>query len=216
MTEIINPENKLELNIENKIKKIQDEFEFKIKDNKFILHLIQKYISISYEYKTRLFNELISLIQNNNCFFDNQFSIIRQLFEQEISSLDNHLKLIDKILKNHYFNDETRIKNIFNHLYSLNFNNEIQNLNKKQNEYYNQLNLIENTLIEMYIQKKKINIFKIVSIGQNYERIYLVSIEKINEKQENFLIEGNKYINELMLVNKKIYNSLIILSKSMI
>ena len=216
MTEIINPENKLELNIENKIKKIQDEFEFKIKDNKFILHLIQKYISISYEYKTRLFNELISLIQNNNCFFDNQFSIIRQLFEQEISSLDNHLKLIDKILKNHYFNDETRIKNIFNHLYSLNFNNEIQNLNKKQNEYYNQLNLIENTLIEMYIQKKKINIFKIVSIGQNYERIYLVSIEKVNEKQENFLIEGNKYINELMLVNKKIYNSLIILSKSMI
>lgn len=216
MTEIINPENKLELNIENKIKKIQDEFEFKIKDNKFILHLIQKYISISYEYKTRLFNELISLIQNNNCFFDNQFSIIRQLFEQEISSLDNHLKLIDKILKNHYFNDETRIKNIFNHLYSLNFNNEIQNLNKKQNEYYNQLNLIENTLIEMYIQKKKINIFKIVSIGQNYERIYLVSIEKVNEKQENFLIEGNKYINELMLVNKQIYNSLIILSKSMI
>ena len=71
MTEIINPENKLELNIENKIKKIQDEFEFKIKDNKFILHLIQKYISISYEYKTRLFNELISLVQNNNCFFDN-------------------------------------------------------------------------------------------------------------------------------------------------
>ena len=68
----------------------------------------------------------------------------------------------------------------------------------------------------MYIQKKKINIFKIVSIGQNYERIYLVSIEKVNEKQENFLIEGNKYINELMLVNKKIYNSLIILSKSMI
>ena len=121
-----------------------------------------------------------------------------------------------KILKNHYFNDETRIKNIFNYLYSLNFNNEIQNLNKKQNEYYNQLNLIENTLIEMYIQKKKINIFKIVSIGQNYERIYLVSIEKVNEKQENFLIEGNKYINELMLVNKQIYNSLIILSKSMI
>ena len=121
-----------------------------------------------------------------------------------------------KILKNHYFNDETRIKNIFNHLYSLNFNNEIRNLNKKQNEYYNQLNLIENTLIEMYIQKKKINIFKIVSIGQNYERIYLVSIEKVNEKQENFLIEGNKYINELMLVNKQIYNSLIILSKSMI
>jgi len=76
--------------------------------------------------------------------------------------------------------------------------------------------LIENTLIEIYIQKKKINIFKIVSIGQNYERIYLVSIEKVNEKQENFLIEGNKYINELMLVNKKIYNSLIILSKSMI
>ena len=215
MTEIINPENKLELNIENKIKKIQDEFEFKIKDNKFILHLIQKYISISYEYKTRLFNELISLIQNNNCFFDNQFSIIRQLFEQEISSLDNHLKLIDKILKNHYFNDETRIKNIFNHLYSLNFNNEIQNLNKKQNEYYNQLNLIENTLRNVYT-KKKINIFKIVSIGQNYERIYLVSIEKVNEKQENFLIEGNKYINELMLVNKQIYNSLIILSKSMI
>ena len=76
--------------------------------------------------------------------------------------------------------------------------------------------MIENTLIEMYIQKKKINIFKIVSIGQNYERIYLVSIEKVNEKQENFLIEGNKYINELMLVNKQIYNSLIILSKSMI
>ena len=30
------------------------------------------------------------------------------------------------------------------------------------------------------------------------------------------MIEGNKYINELMLVNKQIYNSLIILSKSMI
>ena len=71
MTEIIKEENKLDLNIDNRIKKIEDELEFKLKDNKFILHLIQKYISISYEYKTRLFNELISLIQNNNCFFDN-------------------------------------------------------------------------------------------------------------------------------------------------
>ena len=192
MTEIVNPENKLELNIENKIKKIQDEFEFKIKDNKFILHLIQKYISITNEYKTKLFDELVLPIQNKNCFFDKYFSILRQLFEQEIASLDNHLKLIDKILKNHYFNDETRIKNIFNHLYSLNFNNEIQNLNKKQNEYYNQLSFIENSLKEMYMNKKELNISELISIGKNCQAVKSFSIEsfmKLKEKNLFYIIQ---------------------------
>ena len=216
MTEIINVENKLDLNIENKIKKIQDEMEFKIKDNKFFFHLIQKYISITNEYKKKLFDELVFPIQNNNCFFDSYFSILRQIFEQEISSLENNLQFINKILKDNYYNDDSRIEELINQLYSINFDNEVENLNKKQNEYYNQLSFIENSLKEMYMNKKELNISELISIGKNCEKIYLNSIEKVNEKQANFLNEGNKYINELILINKEIYNSLLILSKSMI
>ena len=216
MTEIIKEENKLDLNIDNRIKKIEDELEFKLKDNKFFFDLLQKYISITNEYKTKLFDELVLPIQNKNCFFDKYFSILRQLFEQEIASLDNYLQFINKILKDNFFNDDTRIKDIINHLYSLSFDNEIEDLNKNQNNYYNQLTFIENSLKEICMNKKEINKSEIISIGKNYEKVYLNSIEKAKEKQEHFLNEGNKYINELILMNKQIYNSLLILSKSMI
>ena len=154
MTEIIKEENKLDLNIDNRIKKIEDELEFKLKDNKFFFDLLQKYISITNEYKTKLFDELVLPIQNKNCFFDKYFSILRQLFEQEIASLDNYLQFVNKILKDNFFNDDTRIKDIINHLYSLSFDNEIEDLNKNQNNYYNQLTFIENSLKEICMNKR--------------------------------------------------------------
>ena len=210
---------KYQLNINDLINKIKKEFEGKIKDNQFFYNLIENYISLTNDYKNKIENEIISQLEDKFAFFDHFFSFLRQLLEIQKNCLNEHLTIMNKIFQNKYLIDElySKILNDINKLQNLNFENDIEILNKKHFEYLNQLYIIENNLIEIALKQKNKNINeKEITKGKNCQKAYLDIVNIVKNKRKIFLNDGNNLLNNLISINKKIYENLYIFIKSFI
>jgi hypothetical protein len=210
---------KYQLNINDLINKIKKEFEGKIKDNQFFYNLIENYISLTNDYKNKIENEIISQLEDKFAFFDHFFSFLRQLLEIQKNCLNEHLIILNKIFKNKVALEEenSKILNEINKLQNLIFDNDLEILNKKHFEYINQLKIIENNLIDIALKQKNKNINeKEITKGKNCHKAYLDIVNIVKNKREIFLKDGNNIINNLISINKKIYENFHIFLNSII
>ena len=210
---------KYQLNIQDIINKIKKEYELKIKGKQFCYNLIETYISLTNDYKNKIENEILIQLENKFNFFDQFFSFLRQLLEIQKNCLNEHLTIMNKIFQNKYLIDElySKILNDINKLQNLNFENDIEILNKKHFEYLNQLYIIENNLIEIALKQKNKNINeKEITKGKNCHKAYLDIVNIVKNKREIFLKDGNNIINNLISMNKKIYENFHIFLNSII
>ena len=208
-----------QLNINDIINKIKKEFEQKIKDKQFYYKLIETYISLTNDYKNKIENEILVQLENKFDFFGQFFSFLRQLLEIQKNGLIEHLIILNKIFKNKVALEEenSKILNEINKLQNLIFDNDLEILNKKHFEYINQLKIIENNLIDIALKQKNKNINeKEITKGKNCHKAYLDIVNIVKNKREIFLKDGNNIINNLISINKKIYENFHIFLNSII
>ena len=202
-------ENIFQLNIGKQINILEEEFNTKYKDDDLFMSFLKDYISYTDEYKTKINEKIVSLLQNNYNFFDRYFSLFRQILEQQVNSYQDYIKPLNQflVLK---IDSKSKKKELFEQLKSIKFDNDINILNKKQEEYFLQLNKIEGYLTENELgQKIDQNIINSeIQKGERMEKSYLEYIKEINQKRELFLNEGNFVINELKELNKSIYEKI--------
>ena len=202
-------ENIVKLNLGKQINILEEEFNTKYKDDDLFMSFLKDYISYTDEYKTKINEKIVSLLQNNYNFFDRYFSLFRQILEQQVNSFQDYLKPLNQFffLK---IDSKSKKKELFEQLKSIKFDNDINILNKKQEEYFLQLNKVEDYLTETELgQKIDQNIINSeIQKGEKIEKSYLEYIKEINQKRELFLNEGNFVINELKELNKGIYEKI--------
>ena len=202
-------ENIVKLNLGKQINILEEEFNTKYKDDDLFMSFLKDYISYTDEYKTKINEKIVSLLQNNYNFFERYFSLFRQILEQQVNSFQDYLKPLNQFffLK---IDSKSKKKELFEQLKSIKFDNDINILNKKQEEYFLQLNKVEDYLTETELgQKIDQNIINSeIQKGEKIEKSYLEYIKEINQKRELFLNEGNFVINELKELNKGIYEKI--------
>ena len=202
-------ENIVKLNLGKQINILEEEFNTKYKDDDLFMSFLKDYISYTDEYKTKINEKIVSLLQNNYNFFERYFSLFRQILEQQVNSFQDYLKPLNQFffLK---IDSKPKKKELFEQLKSIKFDNDINILNKKQEEYFLQLNKVEGYLTETELgQKIDQNIINSeIQKGERMEKSYLEYIKEINQKRELFLNEGNFVINELKELNKGIYEKI--------
>ena len=202
-------ENIVKLNLGKQINILEEEFNTKYKDDDLFMSFLKDYISYTDEYKTKINEKIVSLLQNNYNFFERYFSLFRQILEQQVNSFQDYLKPLNQFffLK---IDSKSKKKELFEQLKSIKFDNDINILNKKQEEYFLQLNKVEDYLTETELgQKIDQNIINSeIQKGERMEKSYLEYIKEINQKRELFLNEGNFVINELKELNKGIYEKI--------
>ncbi len=202
-------ENIFKLNLGKQINILEEEFNTKYKDDDLFMSFLKDYISYTDEYKTKINEKIVSLLQNNYNFFERYFSLFRQILEQQVNSFQDYLKPLNQFffLK---IDSKPKKKELFEQLKSIKFDNDINILNKKQEEYFLQLNKVESYLTENELgQKIDQNIINSeIQKGEKMEKSYIEYIKEINQKRELFLNEGNFVINELKELNKGIYEKI--------
>ena len=204
--------NKIDL--KNLIQNINKEFEEKLNEFQTFSSLFQKYLSITTDYKNNITNKILNPLQNTYKYFGNFFSIFRQTLEIQLSFIDGYILLMNKIAVTVEIQErKKRINELMEHLKTLIFDDDFLVLNKKIEDYNNQLNYIENLLIQNETKKKELIENEILK-GKNCEKAYLDFIDIINKKRKKILKEGNEKINELISLNKNIYNDLGIFAQS--
>ena len=146
-------ENIFQLNIGKQINILEEEFNTKYKDDDLFMSFLKDYISYTDEYKTKINEKIVSLLQNNYNFFERYFSLFRQILEQQVNSFQDYLKPLNQFffLK---IDSKSKKKELFEQLKSIKFDNDINILNKKQEEYFLQLNKVEGYLTETELGQK--------------------------------------------------------------
>ena len=204
--------NKIDL--KNLIQNINKEFEEKLNEFQTFSSLFQKYLSITTDYKNNISNKILNPLQNTYKCFGNFFSIFRQTLEIQLSFIDGYILLMNKITVTVEIQErKKRINELIDHLKTLIFDDDFLVLNKKIEDYNNQLSSIEDLLIQNETKKKELIENEILK-GKNCEKAYLDFINIINKKRKKILKEGNEKINELISLNKNIYNDLGIFAQS--
>ena len=205
-----------QMEFKNLFQIISEEFRDKLNEFQFFSLLFNKYLSIMNKYKENISKTILIPLQNKFKYFGNFFSIFRQILEIQLSFIDRYNLLMNKIRKVIEIEEKrNRINELIENLEKLFFDDDFLILNQKKQDYNNQLNYIENLIIQNEISQKNEMLLEIeITKGKSYESSYLDYINIINNKQKQFLNEGNEKIKEIISINKSIYNDLGLFSHS--